>query len=201
MARSDTVVLGHARGGAIDFVVKPVGAERLEDLAAERVAVWMSSRTKIRRMRRRASGTLTFKDLASRSTEMGPVSFRSGRARGEIQHPDPDRGRIRRRQGGAGPRHPGLERPQGQALRHGELRCDPRESGGIDPVRPRERAPLTGATEKHVGKIRRGQRRHAVPSTRSANCRSMRRSSSCARSRGRGRSRSAARRACASISA
>ncbi|HMB11468.1 sigma-54-dependent transcriptional regulator, partial [Saliniramus sp.] len=67
----DTVVSA-MRAGAIDFVVKPVGAERLEVSLQNALRVDVLE-DEIRRMRRRASGTLTFKDLASRSTEMGRV--------------------------------------------------------------------------------------------------------------------------------
>jgi hypothetical protein len=52
----------------------------------------------------------TFRDMITNSADMDAV-IRLARSAG-IQHPDPDRGRIRRRQGGGGARHPGLRRPQ-----------------------------------------------------------------------------------------
>jgi DNA-binding NtrC family response regulator len=65
-------VISAMRAGAHDFVVKPVGAERLQisiknALSADALA------GEIRRIARRAQGALTFKDLVSRSEEMGRV--------------------------------------------------------------------------------------------------------------------------------
>ncbi|MFN3688977.1 sigma-54-dependent transcriptional regulator [Salinarimonas sp.] len=60
------------RAGAVDFVVKPVGAERLQVSIANAVRVDQLE-DEIRRMKRRASGTMTFKDLASRSADMARV--------------------------------------------------------------------------------------------------------------------------------
>ncbi|WP_349367690.1 sigma-54 dependent transcriptional regulator [Salinarimonas sp.] len=57
------------RAGALDFVVKPVGAERLQVSLANAMRVDQLE-DEIRRMKRRAEGTLTFKDLASRSPDM-----------------------------------------------------------------------------------------------------------------------------------
>jgi DNA-binding NtrC family response regulator len=65
-------VVAAMRAGAIDFVVKPVGAERLQVSIKNAIRV-DTLEDEIRRMRRRASGTLTFKDLASRSPDMGRV--------------------------------------------------------------------------------------------------------------------------------
>ncbi|HYY83837.1 MAG TPA: sigma-54 dependent transcriptional regulator, partial [Beijerinckiaceae bacterium] len=60
------------RAGAIDFVVKPVGAERLQVSIKNAIRV-DTLEHEIRTLRRRASGTLTFKDLASKSPDMGRV--------------------------------------------------------------------------------------------------------------------------------
>ncbi|WP_372425936.1 sigma-54-dependent transcriptional regulator [Salinarimonas chemoclinalis] len=57
------------RAGAIDFVVKPVGAERLQVSLTNALRVDQLE-DEIRRMKRRAEGTLSFKDLASRSPDM-----------------------------------------------------------------------------------------------------------------------------------
>jgi DNA-binding NtrC family response regulator len=67
----ETVVTA-MRAGAIDFVVKPVGAERLQISIKNALRV-DSLEGEIRRMRRRVSGLLTFRDLASRSPDMGRV--------------------------------------------------------------------------------------------------------------------------------
>jgi DNA-binding NtrC family response regulator len=64
----ETVVTA-MRAGAIDFVVKPVGAERLQVSIKNALRV-DSLEGEVRRMRRRASGTLSFRDLASKSADM-----------------------------------------------------------------------------------------------------------------------------------
>ncbi|MEF3367823.1 sigma-54 dependent transcriptional regulator [Methylocystis sp. 9N] len=65
-------VISAMRAGARDFVVKPVGAERLQisiknALAAEALA------GEVRRIDRRAQGALTLKDLAAKSEDMARV--------------------------------------------------------------------------------------------------------------------------------
>jgi DNA-binding NtrC family response regulator len=60
------------RAGAIDFVVKPVGAERLQVSIKNALRV-DSLEGEIRRMRHRASGTLSFRDLATKSPDMTRV--------------------------------------------------------------------------------------------------------------------------------
>jgi DNA-binding NtrC family response regulator len=64
----ETVVTA-MRAGAIDFVVKPVGAERLQVSIKNALRV-NSLEGEVRRMRRRASGTLSFRDLATKSADM-----------------------------------------------------------------------------------------------------------------------------------
>ncbi|MEH3146829.1 MAG: sigma-54 dependent transcriptional regulator [Methylobacterium frigidaeris] len=65
-------VVNAMRAGAVDFVVKPAGAERLQ--VSIRNALQVDQlQDEIRRMRRRASGALTFKDLASKSPDMGRI--------------------------------------------------------------------------------------------------------------------------------
>jgi DNA-binding NtrC family response regulator len=65
-------VVNAMRAGAIDFVVKPVGAERLQVSIKNALRV-DSLENEVRSLRRRASGTLTFRDLATRSPDMGRV--------------------------------------------------------------------------------------------------------------------------------
>jgi DNA-binding NtrC family response regulator len=67
----ETVVTA-MRAGALDFVVKPVSAERLQVSIKNALRVDLLE-DEIRRMRRRASGTLSFRDLATKSTDMGRV--------------------------------------------------------------------------------------------------------------------------------
>jgi DNA-binding NtrC family response regulator len=60
------------RAGATDFVVKPVGAERLQ-ISIKNALKLNSLEDEVRRMRRRASGTLGFRDLATKSADMARV--------------------------------------------------------------------------------------------------------------------------------
>ena len=62
-------VVNAMRAGAVDFVVKPVGAERL-GVSIKNALRLGSLEDEVRRMKRRASGTLTFRDLATRSPDM-----------------------------------------------------------------------------------------------------------------------------------
>jgi DNA-binding NtrC family response regulator len=57
------------RAGAVDFVVKPAGAERLQVSIKNALRVDVLEE-EVRRMRRRASGALSFKDLTSKSPDM-----------------------------------------------------------------------------------------------------------------------------------
>jgi DNA-binding NtrC family response regulator len=65
-------VISAMRNGALDFVVKPVGAERLQISIKNALRV-DALEDEVRRMNRQASGTLSFKDLASASEEMERV--------------------------------------------------------------------------------------------------------------------------------
>ncbi|WP_027172931.1 sigma-54 dependent transcriptional regulator [Methylobacterium sp. 10] len=65
-------VVNAMRAGATDFVVKPAGAERLQVSIKNALKVDQLEE-EVRRMRRRASGSLTFKDLSSRSPDMERV--------------------------------------------------------------------------------------------------------------------------------
>ncbi|GEP05874.1 sigma-54-dependent transcriptional regulator [Methylobacterium oxalidis] len=65
-------VVNAMRAGAVDFVVKPAGAERLQVSIRNALKVDQLEE-EVRRMRRRASGALTFKDLASKSPDMDRV--------------------------------------------------------------------------------------------------------------------------------
>ncbi len=65
-------VVGAMRAGAADFVVKPVGAERLH-VSIKNVLKVGALEDEVRRMRRRVSGTMTLKDMMSKSPDMGRV--------------------------------------------------------------------------------------------------------------------------------
>ncbi|MGL4727526.1 MAG: sigma-54-dependent transcriptional regulator, partial [Bosea sp. (in: a-proteobacteria)] len=65
-------VVSAMRAGAADFVVKPVGAERLQVSIKNAMRVG-ALEDELRRMKRRVSNALTFKDLSTRSADMGRV--------------------------------------------------------------------------------------------------------------------------------
>jgi DNA-binding NtrC family response regulator len=65
-------VISAMRAGAHDFVVKPVGAERLQISIKNALRV-DALEDEVRRLNRQAAGTLSFRDLASRSAEMERV--------------------------------------------------------------------------------------------------------------------------------
>jgi DNA-binding NtrC family response regulator len=65
-------VISAMRAGASDFVVKPVGAERLQISIKNALRV-EALEDEVRRLNRQAAGTLTFKDLRSKSADMDRV--------------------------------------------------------------------------------------------------------------------------------
>ncbi|MGA0596423.1 sigma-54-dependent transcriptional regulator [Enterovirga sp. CN4-39] len=65
-------VVNAMRAGAVDFVVKPVGAERL-GVSIKNALRLGSLEGEVRRMKRRAEGTLSFRDLPTRSPDMTRV--------------------------------------------------------------------------------------------------------------------------------
>lgn len=62
-------VISAMRAGAVDFVVKPVGAERLQVSIKNAMRV-EALQGEVRRLAKRSSGGLQFKDLAARSSDM-----------------------------------------------------------------------------------------------------------------------------------
>jgi DNA-binding NtrC family response regulator len=67
----DTVISA-MRAGAIDFVVKPVGAERLQ-ISLKNALRMDALEGEVRRINRQANNNLTFKDLITKSPEMARV--------------------------------------------------------------------------------------------------------------------------------
>jgi DNA-binding NtrC family response regulator len=65
-------VVSAMRAGATDFVVKPVGAERLE-VSLRNALATKALEGEIQRIRRSHAGTLTFKDIITRSPRMHAV--------------------------------------------------------------------------------------------------------------------------------
>jgi len=62
-------VISAMRAGAVDFVVKPVGPERLQ-VSLRNALVANALETEFKRIKRSRSGTLTFKDVITRSPRM-----------------------------------------------------------------------------------------------------------------------------------
>src|SRR6185369_3298120 len=122
-------VVSAMRAGASDFVVKPVGAERLQ-VSLRNALSTSALETEFQRLKRSRAGTLSFKDIVTRNLRMQQVL--------RIADPGVDRRRVRGRQGADRARDPRLGRAAFEALRCGELRRDPGKPRGIDPVRPRE---------------------------------------------------------------
>ncbi len=72
-------VVSAMRAGAIDFVVKPVGAERLQVSLRNALAA-SAMATELRRLKRSRSGTLTFRDIVTRSPLMHAVLRNAAKA-------------------------------------------------------------------------------------------------------------------------
>jgi DNA-binding NtrC family response regulator len=65
-------VISAMRAGAVDFVVKPVGAERLQ-VSLRNALATSALETEVQRFKRTREGTLTFKDIITRSARMQAV--------------------------------------------------------------------------------------------------------------------------------
>jgi DNA-binding NtrC family response regulator len=67
------------RAGAVDFVVKPVGAERLQVSLRNAIATH-ALEGELQRIKRSRAGTLTFRDIVTRSARMQDVLRTAGKA-------------------------------------------------------------------------------------------------------------------------
>ncbi len=65
-------VISAMRAGAVDFVVKPAGAERLQ-VSLRNALATSALETEVQRFKRSREGTLTFKDIITRSPRMQAV--------------------------------------------------------------------------------------------------------------------------------
>ena len=74
-------VVSAMRAGATDFVVKPVGAERLE-VSLRNALATKALESEIQRIKRSHTGTLTFKDIITRSQRMHAVLRQAEKAAG-----------------------------------------------------------------------------------------------------------------------
>lgn len=164
-------VVNAMRAGAVDFVVKPAGAERLQVSIKNALRVDQLEE-EVRRMRRRASGALGFKDLASKSPDMERVIRLAERA-AKSNIPVLIEG-----ESGVGKEV--LARAiQGSGDRRGKpfvtVNCGAIPENLVESTLfGHEKGAFTGATEKHVGKFVEASGGRCS-STRSANSPSMRR--------------------------
>ncbi|MCX7900378.1 MAG: sigma 54-interacting transcriptional regulator, partial [Methylocystis sp.] len=143
-------VISAMRAGAHDFVVKPVGAERLQisiknALSADALA------GEIRRINRRAQGALTFKDLVSRSEEMARV-IRLGERAAHSSIPVLIEG-----ESGVG-KELVARAIQGGSDRKGKafvtVNCGALPANLVESILfGHEKGAFTGATDKHTGKF------------------------------------------------
>ena len=122
------------RAGADDFVVKPVSPERLK-VSIQNLLKVNALTEEVKRLNQKAGGTLTFADLIATAPGHGQRRAARQASRRPVEHPDPDRRRIGRRQGNDRPRHPGRERPPRPAVRRRQLRRHPGKPGREHPVR------------------------------------------------------------------
>jgi DNA-binding NtrC family response regulator len=143
-------VISAMRAGANDFVVKPVGAERLQisiknALSADALA------GELRRVNRRSQGSLTFKDLVSRSDEMARV-IRLGDRAAHSSIPVLIEG-----ESGVG-KEIVARAIQGGSDRRGKpfvtVNCGALPANLVESILfGHEKGAFTGATEKHAGKF------------------------------------------------
>ena len=152
-------VVSAMRAGAIDFVVKPVGAERLQ--VSLRNALSASAlETEFQRLKRSRAGTLSFKDIVTRNARMQQV-LRTAEKAAASQIPVLIEGEsgvgkelIARAIHGSGER---------RAKPFVAVNCGAIPENLVESTLfGHEKGSFTGATEKHTRQVRRGFRRHAV---------------------------------------
>ena len=146
----DTVV-GAMRAGAVDFVVKPVSAERLQ-VSIENALKLGALEGELARMKRAASGTLTFRDLVTKSPAMERV-IRLGQRAAASQIPILIEGEsgvgkelIARAIQGAGDR---------RSKPFVTVNCGAIPDNLVESILfGHEKGAFTGAADKHTGKFR-----------------------------------------------
>ncbi len=143
-------VISAMRAGALDFVVKPVGAERLQ-ISIKNALKVDALETEIRRINKRVSGTLTFRDLVTRTAEMEKV-IRLGERAAKSNIPVLIEG-----ESGVG-KEVIARAIQGTSDRRGKpfivVNCGAIPENLVESVLfGHEKGAFTGATEKHAGKF------------------------------------------------
>ena len=143
-------VITAMRAGALDFVVKPVGAERLA-VSIKNALRFDALEDEVRRMTRRASGSLTFKDVVTKSEDMLRV-IRLGERAARSNIPVLIEG-----ESGVG-KELMARAIQGSSDRKGRpfitVNCGALPENLVESILfGHEKGAFTGATEKHVGKF------------------------------------------------
>ncbi|MCC2096536.1 MAG: sigma-54-dependent Fis family transcriptional regulator [Hyphomicrobiales bacterium] len=143
-------VISAMRAGAADFVVKPVGAERLQ------ISIKNAMRTEalegeLRRVSKRATGTLSFKDIVTRAANMERI-IRLGERAAKSNIPVLIEG-----ESGVG-KELIARAIQGGSDRKGKpfitVNCGALPENLVESILfGHEKGAFTGATEKHVGKF------------------------------------------------
>jgi DNA-binding NtrC family response regulator len=144
-------VVGAMRAGAVDFVVKPVSAERLQ-VSIENALKLGALEGEIARMKRSVAGTLTFKDIITKSPVMERV-IRLGQRAAASQIPILIEGEsgvgkelIARAIQGAGDR---------RSKPFVTVNCGAIPDNLVESILfGHEKGAFTGAADKHVGKFR-----------------------------------------------
>ena len=143
-------VISAMRAGAHDFVVKPVGVERLQ-FSIKNALRTDALEEEIRRINKRASGTLTFRDVVSRSEEMARI-IRLGERAAKSSIPV-----LLEGESGVG-KELIARAIQGASDRKGKsfvtVNCGALPENLVESILfGHEKGAFTGATEKHAGKF------------------------------------------------
>lgn len=143
-------VISAMRAGANDFVVKPVGAERLQ-VSIKNALRQDALEGELRRMNKRVGNALTFKDLVTRSPEMDRV-IRLGERAAKSTIPV-----LLEGESGVG-KEVVARAIQGSGDRRGKsfvtVNCGAIPGNLIESILfGHEKGSFTGATERHVGKF------------------------------------------------
>jgi len=143
-------IISAMRAGAADFVVKPVGAERLQVSIKNALRV-DALEDELRRISKRTTGSLTFKDIVTRSPEMGRV-IKLGERAAKSTIPVLIEG-----ESGVG-KELVARAIQGASDRKGKafitVNCGALPENLVESILfGHEKGAFTGATEKHVGKF------------------------------------------------
>jgi DNA-binding NtrC family response regulator len=143
-------VISAMRAGAYDFVVKPVGAERLQ-FSIKNALRADALEEEIRRINRRATGTLTFKDLVFSGEEMARI-IRLGERAAKSTIPV-----LLEGESGVG-KELVARAVQGASDRRGKpfvtVNCGALPENLVESILfGHEKGAFTGAVDKHVGKF------------------------------------------------